>query len=134
MQDLHRKRTFNLILSLYFSIYFCLSTIPANIDNLIATFGDVAQFGIGIVIICNLLTGTISMLVFGYYTEYLSRRITRKRLFMTANLHLTINCRFTRLLNHRKIIIHFTLDPTIDSWHYAIFWIISIPITLERLI
>ena len=86
MLDLHRKRTFNLILSLYFSIYFCLSTIPANIDNLIATFGVIAQFGIGIMIICNLLAGTISMLLFGYYTEYLSKRITRKRLFISSNL------------------------------------------------
>jgi len=86
MQDLHTKRTFNLILSLYFCIYFCLSTIAVNIDNLIATFGDIAQFGIGIVIICNLLAGTISMLLFGYYTEYLSKRLTRKRLFMITNL------------------------------------------------
>jgi len=38
------------------------------------------------VIICNLLAGTISMLLFGYYTEYLSKRITRKRLFMITNL------------------------------------------------
>ena len=86
MQDPHIKRTFSLILSLYFCIYFCLTTIPANIDNLIATFGNFAQFGIGIVIICNLFAGTISMLLFGYYTEYLSKRLTRKRLFVVTNL------------------------------------------------
>ncbi|MBY8992025.1 MAG: MFS transporter [Candidatus Lokiarchaeota archaeon] len=81
-----KNTTFQLILSFYFCIYFCLGTIPANIDTLMTDFNDLAQFGIGIVLVSALITSTISMLVFGYFSEYLSEKFTRKKLFLATNL------------------------------------------------
>jgi len=81
-----KKITFKLIFFFYFCIYFCVGTIPANIDTLMADFTDLAQFGVGMVLVVSLATSTISMLAFGYFSEYLSSRFTRKRLFLGTNL------------------------------------------------
>ena len=86
MQQAQKNTTFKLLLSFYFCIYFCLGTIPANIDTLMTDFSDLAQFGIGIVLASALIASTISMLVFGYFSEYLSKRFTRKKLFLISNL------------------------------------------------
>ena len=86
MQQAQKNTTFKLLLSFYFCIYFCLGTIPANIDTLMTDFSDLAQFGIGIVLVSALIASTISMLVFGYFSEYLSKRFTRKKLFLISNL------------------------------------------------
>lgn len=86
MHETQKSLTFKLIFSFYFCIYFCLGTIPANIDTLMADYSDFAQFSIGIVLVSTLIASTISMLVFGYFSEYLSKRFTRKKLFLVTNL------------------------------------------------
>jgi len=83
---LQRKNTFSLIFGLYLMIYFSMGILPANIDNLLLNLQGTTSFGIGLLITTNLLTSMASILFFGYYTNYLAKKITRKNLFIFTNL------------------------------------------------
>lgn len=85
IKDQHKEKTFLLILGLYFTIYFYIGILPANIDNLIIDLSGTTQMGIGLIIIFRLVSGTISLLVFGYFGEILSKRFGKKRLFIVTN-------------------------------------------------
>ena len=85
IKDQHKEKTFFLILGLYFTIYFYIGILPGNIDNLITDLSGTTQMGIGLVIISRLVSGTISLLVFGYFGEILSNRFGKKRLFVLTN-------------------------------------------------
>ncbi|MFX1494052.1 MAG: MFS transporter, partial [Promethearchaeota archaeon] len=83
---LRRKNTFCLIFGLYLMIYFSMGILPANIDDLLLNLQGTTSFGIGLLITFNLLTSMASILFFGYYTNYLAKKITRKYLFIVINL------------------------------------------------
>ena len=83
---LQRKNTFSLIFGLYLTIYFSMGILPANIDNLLLNLQDTTSLGISLLITTNLLTSMASILFFGYYTNYLAKKITRKKLFIFTNL------------------------------------------------
>ncbi|MFX0019458.1 MAG: MFS transporter [Promethearchaeota archaeon] len=82
---LQRKTTFSLIFGLYLMIYFSMGILPANIDNLLLNLQGTSSFGIGLLITINLLTSMASIIFFGYYTNYLTKKMTRKYLFIFTN-------------------------------------------------
>jgi len=82
---LQRKNTFSLIFGLYLMIYFSMGILPANIDNLLLNLQGTTSFGVGLLVTTNLLTSMASILFFGYYTNYLAKKITRKNLFIFTN-------------------------------------------------
>ena len=71
VKEQHEKKTFLLIIGLYFTINFYIGILPANIDNLITDLSGATQSGIALVIMFRLVFGTISMLLFGYFGEVL---------------------------------------------------------------
>jgi len=81
----NRKKTFRSIFLLYFMIFFCAGILPVNIDNLLAYLPNTTKFGIGIVSAVSLIIGIISILVFGYYGDKISERISRKKIFIYTN-------------------------------------------------
>ncbi|MGB5911614.1 MAG: MFS transporter [Promethearchaeia archaeon] len=83
--ELQRKNAFSLIFGLYLMIYFSMGILPANIDDLLLNLQGTTSFGIGLLITMNLLTSIVSILFFGYYTNYLAKKITRKNLFIFTN-------------------------------------------------
>ncbi len=82
---LRRNNTFCLIFGLYLMIYFSMGILPANIDDLLLNLQGTSSFGIGLLITINLLTSMASIIFFGYYTNYLAKKITRKSLFIFTN-------------------------------------------------
>ena len=83
--ELRRKNAFSLIFGLYVMIYFSMGILPANIDDLLLNLQGTTSFGVGLLITMNLLTSMASILFFGYYTNYLANKITRKNLFIFTN-------------------------------------------------
>ena len=81
-----KNHTFYLLFGLYFTIYFCVGILPANIVSLVKTLLYTTEAGIAIIITINLVVGVISMIFFGYYGDYLAKKLTRKKLFVFANL------------------------------------------------
>ncbi|KKL96624.1 hypothetical protein LCGC14_1842590, partial [marine sediment metagenome] len=71
---------------LYLMVYFYLGVLPANIDSFLQNLPGATQLSVGLAITFILLTGTISMLIFGYFGGMIAQRITRKALFITTNL------------------------------------------------
>ena len=86
MSERQKERTFLFILFIYFSIYFYLGILPANIDNLLTQLSGASSFGVSFIITLGLICLTISMLFFGYFSNHLSQRIGRKNLFIITNL------------------------------------------------
>ncbi|HDZ17380.1 MAG TPA: MFS transporter [archaeon] len=86
MADEKRERAFFLIFGLYLMVYFYLGVLPANIDSFLQNLPGSTQLGVGLAITFSLLTGTISMLIFGYFGGMIAQRITRKKLFIITNL------------------------------------------------
>ncbi|HEC39479.1 MAG TPA: MFS transporter [bacterium] len=85
MVDEKKGKVFFLIFGLYLMIYFYLGVLPANIDNFLQDLPGATQLGVGLAITFSLLTGTLSMLIFGYFGGMIARRITRKKLFIITN-------------------------------------------------
>jgi len=81
-----KLKTFRSLFLLYFMIYFCIGILPGNIDNLLITLPQTTKMGIGIVITSSLISGMVSLLLFGYYGEKVCYNISRKKLFIFTNL------------------------------------------------
>ncbi|HEC40203.1 MAG TPA: hypothetical protein ENI29_18335 [bacterium] len=82
MVDEKKGKAFFLIFGLYLMVYFYLGVLPANIDSFLQNLPGATQLGVGLAITFSLLTGTISMLIFGYFGGMIAQRITRKTLFI----------------------------------------------------
>ena len=67
-------------------IYFYLGVLPANVDNFLLNLPGATQLGVGLAVTFSLLTGTVSLLIFGYFGGNISQRISRKTLFITTNI------------------------------------------------
>lgn len=72
MSATQKERTFLFILFIYFSIYFYLGILPANIENLLRQLSGASNFGVSFIITLGLISLTISMILFGYFSNYLS--------------------------------------------------------------
>jgi predicted MFS family arabinose efflux permease len=67
-------------------IYFCIGIIPPNIPNILIIIPNITEFGISIAIVLNLLVNSISAIVFGYFRDKLSEKMTIKRQFILTNI------------------------------------------------
>ncbi len=81
-----KDNTFYLLFGLYFVMYFCIGILPANITNLLRTLPNTTEGGVGAIITINLVVSMVSMILFGYYGDYLVEKLTRKKLFIISNL------------------------------------------------
>ncbi|MFW9828759.1 MAG: MFS transporter [Candidatus Thorarchaeota archaeon] len=85
-ESLLRQHTFRLIFLLYFMMYFCIGIIPPNIPNIITSISKITEFGISIAIVLNLLVNSVSAIIFGYFRDKLSEKITVKGQFVLTNI------------------------------------------------
>ncbi|MFX0028391.1 MAG: MFS transporter [Candidatus Hermodarchaeota archaeon] len=70
---------------LYFMIFFCAGILPVNLENLLNFLPKTTNFGIGVVSAGSLIMGIISILAFGYYSDKISKKWSRKRIFIITN-------------------------------------------------
>jgi len=109
--QLKRKKTFLSVFLLYFTIYFCLGTLPVNIDNLLIFLPNTTKLGIGIVIAMNLIVGIISILIFGYFGDKIAKKFSRKKMFSYINLVWIISFGLASLsLNYLFYLFFFTIS------------------------
>jgi len=85
MDNLKKKKTFRLIILLYFMLFFCSGILPVNIGNLLIYLPNTTKFGIGVVTAGSLIMGIISILTFGYYGDKISKKYSRKKIFIYTN-------------------------------------------------
>ena len=115
MLEIQRKRTYLCIFFLYFAIFFYLGIIPSNIDNLLATLAGISNFGVSFIITAGLISGTASLLLFGYFSDHLSQRFGRKNLFILTNLLWIITIGILSLSPHYSFFIVFYIIAAIGS-------------------
>ena len=70
---------------MYFMIFFCTGILPVNIENLLNYLPKTTNFGIFVVSATSMTMSIISILVFGYYSDKISKKTSRKRLFIFTN-------------------------------------------------
>ncbi|MFW9972117.1 MAG: MFS transporter [Candidatus Odinarchaeota archaeon] len=80
-----KKHTFQLTFLLYFMMYFCIGIIPPNIINIIKSVSSISEFHISLAITFNLFINSIIVMVFGYFGDRISEKISMKRLFVLTN-------------------------------------------------
>jgi MFS family permease len=66
-------------------IFFCAGILPVNLENLLNYLPKTSNFGIGLVSASSLIMGIISILAFGYYSDKISEKWSRKRIFIITN-------------------------------------------------
>jgi len=115
MLEIQRKRTYLFIFFLYFAIFFYLGIIPSNIDNLLTTLAGISNFGVSLIITAGLISGTVSLLLFGYFSDHLSQRFGRKNLFIFSNLLWIISIGILSLSPHYSFFITFYIIAAIGS-------------------
>jgi len=115
MLEIQRKRTYLCIFFLYFAIFFYLGIIPSNIDNLLTTLAGISNFGVSFIITAGLISGTVSLLLFGYFSDHLSQRFGRKNLFILTNLLWIITIGILSLSPHYSFFIVFYIIAAIGS-------------------
>ncbi|MHA2400650.1 MAG: MFS transporter [Promethearchaeota archaeon] len=81
-----RRKTYRSITTLYFMMFFCGGILPVNISNLLIYLPNTTRFGIGIVTASALIIGIISILSFGYFSDKISEKSLRKKIFIYTNL------------------------------------------------
>lgn len=89
MSDLYqidRRKTFRSMVRLYFMIFFCTGILPVNLENLLLYLPKTTNFGIGVVTAVSLIMGIVSILTFGYYSDKISEKWSRKKIFIYTNL------------------------------------------------
>ncbi|MFX1329143.1 MAG: MFS transporter [Promethearchaeota archaeon] len=106
-----RKKTFRSLFFLYFMIYFFIGIMPVNIDNLLVYLPRTTKFGVGLVIASTLLVGIISILFFGYFTDKIAEKHSKKKIFVFSNLLWIFGYGLAAL--------------SLDYYYYLIFLIIS---------
>ncbi|MFX0004354.1 MAG: MFS transporter, partial [Candidatus Hermodarchaeota archaeon] len=84
-EKLLKKETFRLIFLLYFMMYFCIGIIPPNINNIIKTVSSISEFQISLAIAFNLFISSLSVMIFGYFGDRISKKTSVKGLFILTN-------------------------------------------------
>lgn len=85
--------------------------MPVNIDNLLLYLPKTTEFGIGFLIAATLIVGIICILFFGYFTDKIAEKYSRKKIFILTNLVWIIGYGLASLSH--------------DYYYYLIFLIIS---------
>lgn len=94
-------------------LFYCLGIIPVNIENLLLYLPGTTQFGIGIAITSNLVFSTISIIIFGYYSEKILERFSIKSLFIITNLIWVISFGLIALSGDYNVYLIFTIIAAI---------------------
>jgi len=81
-----KELSFFSIFWLYTAYYFSIGTFPVNIQNYLDYLPGATTFGLGIYNALGLFVGIVSLLIFGYYGNALSKKFTRKKLYIYTNL------------------------------------------------
>ncbi len=111
LYKIKRKKTFSSLFYLYFMIYFFFGILPVNIDNILLYLPRTTTFGVGFLQASTLIVGIISILFFGYYTDKITMKYSRKKIFI--------------LTNFLWILSYGLASLSIDYYFYLIFNIIS---------
>ncbi|MFX0035834.1 MAG: MFS transporter [Candidatus Hermodarchaeota archaeon] len=106
-----RKKTFRSLFFLYFMIYFFIGIMPVNIDNLLLYLPKTTKFGVGLIVAFTLIVGIISILFFGYFTDKIAEKHSKKKIFVISNLLWIFGYGLAAL--------------SLDYYYYLIFLIIS---------
>jgi len=80
------KKNFRSICLLHLTFYISVGLYGVNIENLLLDLPGTTPFGIGLAAAIGLTVGTISIIMFGYYTDKFSERFSRKKIFLFTNL------------------------------------------------
>lgn len=80
------KKNFRSICLLHLTFHINIGLYSVNIQSFLLDLPGMTPFGIGLAASIGLIVGTISIILFGYYTDKLSERISRKKIFFFTNL------------------------------------------------
>ena len=80
------KKNFRAICLLHLTFYINGGLYSVNIQNFLLDLPGTTPFGIGLAASIGLIVGTISIIFFGYYTDKISERFSRKKIFFFTNL------------------------------------------------
>ena len=80
------KKNFRSICLLHLAFHINIGLYSVNIQNLLLYLPGTTPFGIGLAASIGLFVGTISIILFGYYSDMLSERFSRKKIFFFTNL------------------------------------------------
>ncbi|MHA1803039.1 MAG: MFS transporter, partial [Promethearchaeota archaeon] len=71
---------------LYFMIFYNLGILPVNIEELLKSLPGITRLGVGIIFAGNLMCSTASVILFGYFSEKIALKFSRKHVFTFINL------------------------------------------------
>ncbi|MFW9821520.1 MAG: MFS transporter [Candidatus Thorarchaeota archaeon] len=125
----NKHRIFVFILGLYFTLNFSIGILPGNITNLLSDLSGSTQSGLGLLVVFRLAIGTISLLIFGYWGEALSRRYGKKRIFAITN---TISILLSGLLMFSTNYFYFLFLSALASITNGAFLPIGFTMVSER--
>ncbi len=81
------KKNFHSICILYLTFNICGNLYGVNIENFLFDLPGSTLFNLGLAVAISLIVSTISILMFGYYTDKISERFfSRKKIFIFTNL------------------------------------------------
>ncbi len=80
------KRNFHAIVLLHLTFYTCIGFFAVNLKNFLVDLPGTTPMGIGLLTMTGLITGTVSILLFGYYSERLAKKLSRKTIFSITSL------------------------------------------------
>ena len=94
------KKNFRSICLLHLTFHINIGLYSVNIQNFLLDLPGTTPFGIGLAASIGLTIGTISILFFGYYSDRLSERFSRKKIFFFTNLCWVIGFSLRALAPH----------------------------------
>lgn len=85
MEEIKPKATFLSLWFLYMILFYFNGLLPVNIDNLLLFLEGTTKFGVGLSTASFYTVSIVSLLIFGYYCDKISEKISRKKLFFYTN-------------------------------------------------
>ncbi|MFX1337308.1 MAG: MFS transporter [Promethearchaeota archaeon] len=80
------KKNFHSICILYLTFNICGNLYGVNIKNFLLDLSGATPFRLGLAVAISLIVSMISILTFGYYTDKIAERFSRKKIFFFTNL------------------------------------------------
>jgi len=79
-------QNFTTIFLMWAGIYFCMGTLAPNINNIVPNLEGATESLIAMVVAIQLIISILSILFFGYYSDKLSQKFSRKNILLVSNL------------------------------------------------
>lgn len=80
------NENFNAILLMYAGYFFCYGTLAPNISNIVPNLAGATESLIAMIVAIQLIIQIFSILFFGYYSDRLTQKFSRKTILITSNL------------------------------------------------